>query len=42
MLLRALEVYGVDWLDFAGAYLVAQAERSGSGWSPRSTGRSIA
>jgi len=31
MLLRALEVYEVDRLDFAEAYLVAQAERSGVG-----------
>jgi predicted nucleic acid-binding protein len=30
-LLRALEVYEVDRLDFAEAYLVAQAERSGVG-----------
>jgi len=30
-LLRALEVYKVDRLDFASAYLVAQAERSGIG-----------
>jgi predicted nucleic acid-binding protein len=29
MLLRALEVYETDRLDFAEAYLVAQAERSG-------------
>ncbi len=29
MLLRSLEVYETDWLDFAEAYLVAQAERSG-------------
>ena len=28
MLLRALEVYETDRLDFAEAYLVAQAERS--------------
>jgi predicted nucleic-acid-binding protein len=31
MLLRAVEVYEVDRLDFAEAYLVAQAERSGIG-----------
>lgn len=31
MLLRTLEVYEVDQLDFADAYLVAQAERSGIG-----------
>lgn len=31
MLLRALDVYEVDRLDFAEAYLVAQAERSGVG-----------
>ena len=31
LLLRALEVYEVDRLDFADAYLVAQAERSGVG-----------
>jgi len=31
MLLRALEVYESDRLDFAEAYLVAQAERSGVG-----------
>ena len=31
MLLRTLEVYEVDRLDFADAYLVAQAERSGIG-----------
>jgi predicted nucleic acid-binding protein len=31
MLLRALEVYEVDRLDFAEAYLVAQAETSGVG-----------
>jgi predicted nucleic acid-binding protein len=31
MLLRAVEVYEVDRLDFADAYLVAQAERSGVG-----------
>jgi predicted nucleic-acid-binding protein len=31
MLLRALEVYETDRLDFAEAYLVAQAERSGIG-----------
>jgi predicted nucleic acid-binding protein len=30
-LLRALEVYETDRLDFAEAYLVAQAERSGVG-----------
>lgn len=30
-LLRALEVYEVDRLDFAEAYLVAQAERTGVG-----------
>ena len=29
MLLRALEVYEIDRLDFAEAYLVAQAETSG-------------
>ena len=29
LLLRALEVYETDRLDFAEAYLVAQAERSG-------------
>jgi len=28
-LLRALEVYGLDRLDFAEAYLVAQAEATG-------------
>jgi predicted nucleic acid-binding protein len=31
VLLRALEVYEADRLDFAEAYLVAQAERSGVG-----------
>ena len=31
MLLRALEVYEIERLDFAAAYLVAQAERSGVG-----------
>ena len=31
MLLRALEVYETDRLDFAEGYLVAQAERSGVG-----------
>ena len=31
VLLRALEVYETDRLDFAEAYLVAQAERSGIG-----------
>ena len=31
MLLRSLEVYETDRLDFAEAYLVAQAERSGIG-----------
>lgn len=31
MLLRALEVYEIDRLDYAEAYLVAQAERSGVG-----------
>ena len=31
MLLRALEVYEVDRLDFAEAYLVASAERNGVG-----------
>lgn len=31
LLLRALEVYEVDGLDFAEAYLVAQAETSGVG-----------
>lgn len=31
LLLRALEVYETDRLDFAEAYLVAQAERSGIG-----------
>jgi predicted nucleic-acid-binding protein len=31
MLLRALEVYETARLDFAEAYLVAQAERSGVG-----------
>jgi predicted nucleic acid-binding protein len=31
MLLRALEVYESDRLDFAESYLVAQAERSGVG-----------
>ncbi len=31
LLLRALEVYEVDRLDFAEAYLVASAERSGAG-----------
>jgi predicted nucleic acid-binding protein len=31
ILLRTLEVYEVDRLDFADAYLVAQAERSGIG-----------
>ena len=31
MLLRALEIYETDRLDFAEAYLVAQAERSGVG-----------
>jgi predicted nucleic acid-binding protein len=31
MLLRALEMYETDRLDFAEAYLVAQAERSGVG-----------
>jgi predicted nucleic acid-binding protein len=31
LLLRALEVYEVDRLDFADAYLVASAETSGVG-----------
>ncbi len=31
LLLRALEVYDVDRLDFAEAYLVAQAEATGVG-----------
>jgi predicted nucleic acid-binding protein len=31
LLLRSLEVYETDRLDFADAYLVAQAERSGVG-----------
>jgi predicted nucleic acid-binding protein len=31
MLLRALEVYEVDRLDFADAYLVAAAEATGVG-----------
>jgi predicted nucleic acid-binding protein len=31
VLLRSLELYEVDGLDFAEAYLVAQAERSGVG-----------
>jgi len=31
MLLRALEVYELDRLDFAEAYLVAQAEVTGVG-----------
>jgi predicted nucleic acid-binding protein len=31
LLLRALEVYELERLDFAEAYLVAQAERSGVG-----------
>jgi predicted nucleic acid-binding protein len=31
LLLRALEVYESDRLDFAEAYLVAQAEASGAG-----------
>lgn len=31
MLLRSLEVYETDRLDFVEAYLVAQAERSGIG-----------
>jgi predicted nucleic acid-binding protein len=31
MLLRALEVYETERLDFAEAYLVAQAERAGVG-----------
>ena len=31
LLLRALEVYELDRIDFAEAYLVAQAERSGVG-----------
>jgi predicted nucleic-acid-binding protein len=31
LLLRALEVYEIDRLDFAEAYLVAQAEASGIG-----------
>jgi predicted nucleic acid-binding protein len=31
LLLRALEVYELDRLDFAEAYLVAQAESSGVG-----------
>ncbi|MGH9107588.1 MAG: PIN domain-containing protein [Acidimicrobiales bacterium] len=31
LLLRAVEVYEVDRLDFADAYLVASAERSGAG-----------
>jgi len=31
LLLRALEVYEVDRLDFADAYLVAQAESTGVG-----------
>jgi predicted nucleic acid-binding protein len=31
LLLRALEVYELDWIDFAEAYLVASAEASGVG-----------
>jgi predicted nucleic-acid-binding protein len=31
ILLRALEIYELDRLDFAGAYLVAQAEATGVG-----------
>jgi predicted nucleic-acid-binding protein len=31
LLLRAVEVYELDRLDFAAAYLVAQAETTGSG-----------
>ncbi|MHB8221066.1 MAG: PIN domain-containing protein [Acidimicrobiales bacterium] len=31
LLLRATEIYGIDRLDFAEAYLVASAERSGVG-----------
>jgi predicted nucleic-acid-binding protein len=31
LLLRALEVHELDRIDFAAAYLVAQAERSGVG-----------
>jgi len=42
MLLRALEVYEVDRLDFADADLVAQADVRGLAWSPRSTRRSTA
>jgi hypothetical protein len=37
LLLRAIEVYELDRLDFAEAYLVACAERSGSTPWPAST-----
>ncbi len=41
-MLRALEVYEVHRLDFAEAYLVAQAEATGVARCCHSTGRSIA
>jgi predicted nucleic-acid-binding protein len=41
LLLRAVEVYEVERIDFAEAYLVAGAEGSGVNETPRSTGRSI-
>ncbi len=31
LLLRATEIYEIDWLDFVEAYLVASAERRGVG-----------
>ncbi len=42
VLLRAVEVYETDRLDFAEAYLVASAESTGIGSSPRSTAPSTA
>ncbi len=49
LLLRAIEVYEIDRLDFADAYLVACAESTGVSWStmwrrssPRSSSRSAA
>lgn len=42
LLLRALEVYEVDRLDFAEAYLIANAEATGVGAVMSSTGRSTA
>ena len=39
LLQRAVEIYDVERLDFAEAYLVACAERAGSARSPPSTAR---